>query len=175
MKKILLFVVSIVAAVSLTACASSSGTSVENINTSDAPDASSISADDYDDSLDGLQEYFVALGYIPENSEPTEMMYSVIGAVDGVRYTFTVNSSTVYLELYEYDPDNLNDDATRVISEVKQDGKFYIFSDIETDETYYEAFLSDSEKYLMIYTDSSENEDNIQRKTDVEAALKQLK
>lgn len=159
-------------AVSFTGCYGSGGTSLEAVQTSAAPDATTINTDDYEDNLEGLEKYFIALGYIPEKAQPTEMMYNVIGAIDGDRYNFAVDSSAVYVELYEYDPDNLNDEATRVINEVKKDGKFYVFADDGNGNVAYEATLSDNEKYLMIYTDSSSEEANVQRKTDVINALK---
>ena len=172
MKKILLFVICAVMAVSFTGCFGSSGTSLEAVQTNAAPDAATIKADDYENNLAGLEEYFIALGYIPEKAEPTKMFSEVIGAVDGDRYNFTVDSSTVYVELYEYDLDNLEDEAKRVIEEVKKDGKFYVFDDNGEGNIAYEATLSDNGKYLMIYTDNSTEESNVQRKTDVINALK---
>ena len=56
------------------------------------------------------------------------------------------------MELYEYDPANLNETAQKVIDSVKKDGKF------EFMQTDVNAVLSDSGKYLMIYTDTAGGE-----------------
>lgn len=177
MKKILLFVICAIMAVSVSGCMGSGGNSLEGVQTSEAPDASKVDVSKYKNNLDGLEKYFVALGYIPEKAQGTEMMYNVIGAVDGDRYNFTVNSSVVYVELYEYDTEHLNDEAKRVINEVKKDGLFYVFDNKNNDESNiaYEATLSDNGKYLMIYTDTSTDEANTTRKTDVINALKAFK
>lgn len=174
MKKIFLAVICAVMAVSFSGCFSTGGASPNgSVQTSEAPDSKSIKADDYDDNLDGLEKYFIALGYIPKDSEPTQMLYSVIGATDGDRYYFSVNNSSVYVELYQYNPNNLDDKAQRVINEVKKDGKFYVFDNsVAGGNTPYEATLSDNGKYLMIYTDKSEVKENVQRKADVINALK---
>ena len=176
MKKIVFLFVSLALAVSSAACTSSSTTTYETIYTSSAPEADTVSEDDYEDSLDGLVEYLMALGYIPESSEATEMLSSVIGAEVGVRYVYYVNSSSVVLELYEYDTDNLNEEAVRILNEVKADGEFALFETSDSDEDQiFEAVLSNSEKYLMIYTDSSTNEDNVTRVEDIQNALKTFK
>lgn len=172
MKKIILLVICAVMTFSFAGCFGTGGTKLESVQTDEAPDAKEINADDYENNLKGLEEYFIALGYIPEKADATEMMYKVIGAVDGDRYNFTVNSSAVYVELYEYDPDNLGEEGQRVISEVKKDGKFYVFDNDGNDNIAYEATLSDNGKFLMIYTDNSTEEANVQRKADAQKALK---
>lgn len=203
MKKLIPFVICAAMALALTGCAAQSGPQLESVqasatesntssqdsNTSKTDDTSKeesstakeIKADDYDNNLKGLEKYFVDMGYIPEKSEPTEMMYGVIGAIDGDRYNFIVNSTAIYLELYEYNPDDLKDEKSdnykegnRVINEVKKDGKFYVFDNNGGDNVAYEAFLSDNGKYLMIYTDNSTDAGNVQRKNDVIKALKEF-
>ena len=66
MKKLFLVLVSSVLAVSMTGCMSANGESLENVNTADAPKADSIKSTDYENNLDGLEEYFVKLEYIPK-------------------------------------------------------------------------------------------------------------
>lgn len=172
MKKILLVVICAVMAISFAGCFGTGGTSLEAVKISEAPDASTIKTTDYENNLEGLEKYFIALGYIPEKAKATDMMYKVIGAVDGDRYNFTVDSSAVYIELYEYEPDKLNNEGKRVIDEVKKDGKFYVFDNKDGDNAAYEATLSDNGKYLMIYTDNSTESANVQRKQDIINALK---
>ncbi|MGN1458026.1 MAG: hypothetical protein ACI4XP_08745 [Acutalibacteraceae bacterium] len=202
MKKIIPFVICAAMALALTGCATQSGPQLESVqasvtesNTSsqdsdtsktddtskETSTAKEINADDYDNNLKGLEKYFVDMGYIPEKSKPTKMMYGVIGAIDGDRYNFVVNSTAIYLELYEYNPDDLKDEKSenykegnRVINEVKKDGKFYVFDNNGGDNVAYEATLSDNGKYLMIYTDNSTDAGNVQRKADVKNALKEF-
>ena len=202
MKKIIPFVICAAMALALTGCAAQSGpqlesvqasatesnTSSQNSDTSKTDDTSKeestpkkVNPADYDNNLDGLEKYFVDIGYIPEKSKPTKMMYGVIGAIDGDRYNFVVNSTAIYLELYEYNPDDLKDEKSenykegnRVINEVKKDGKFYVFDNNGGDNVAYEATLSDNGKYLMIYTDNSTDAGNVQRKADVKKALKEF-
>lgn len=172
MKKIFVVLISSVLALSMTGCMSRNGESLENVNTADEPNADNIHSTDYENNLNGLEKYLIELDYIPQKSEPTEMLCTVIGAVAGDRYIFTVNSSRVVVELYEYEPDNLNDDAMRVINEVQKDGEFHVFASENFSDDTYQATLSDNQKYLMIYTDSSESEDNTKRKENVEKAVK---
>lgn len=88
--------------------------------------------------------------------EATDMQNEVIGAIAGYRFTAKISDSeSALVEIYEFDPNNLNDTAKNVISEVKEDGSFNMLdiSDVE-------AELSDNEKYLMIYDDSKSTGDN---------------
>lgn len=108
---------------------------------------------DYDNNLDGLCEYFAAMGYIPtdkkgniDESKEVVMDASLIGAKDGKKY----QTKTMALELYEYDVENLNDTAKEVIASVEKDGSFTIL-----DMNPVKAYLSDNGKYLMVYTDPS--------------------
>ncbi|MBQ3929263.1 MAG: hypothetical protein II711_04130 [Clostridia bacterium] len=172
MKKLLIAVICSMMVVSLTGCMNGNRSEqLENINTADAPDSQKIKSTDFENNLSGLEKYFIELEYIPEKTEPTEMLYTVIGAVDGDRYVFTLNSSKVVMELYEYDPQNLNDDGKRVIKEVQTKGKFHVFNSDTTSDAAYDAVLSENNQYLMIYTDTSESKDNIQRQKDVKNAF----
>ena len=173
MKKILIGILGILTAVSLAGCMGT-GQKIEKLSTDDAPDTANIKSSDYKDNLEGLEKYLTALDYIPSKAEATDMMSAVIGAKNGDRYNFLVNNSTVFVELYEYEPDNLNDEGKRVIGEVKANGEFYVFGkDSELDGNIaYPATLSENEKYLVLYTDSSSDMKNIQRKADFEKAVK---
>lgn len=175
MKKIITGILGILTAASLAGCMST-GPKLEKLSTDDAPDAENIKSSDYKDNLEGLEKYLTALDYIPSKAEATDMMYSVIGAKDGDRYNFLVNNSTVFVELYEYEPDKLNDEGKRVIEEVKANGEFYVFGkDTELDgNVAYPATLSANGKYLLLYTDSSNDVKNIQRKADFETAVKEF-
>ena len=149
------------------------GAKFENIDTKDIVSTSDVKQSDFKNDLEGLENYFIKLKYIPEKTEPTEMLYKVIGAKDGDRYIFNVNGTNVAIELYEYDTDNLNEDAQRVLDEIKETGKFHVFKDksIDGDNTY-PAIISDNGKYMMIYNDPSKETQNITQKNTVEAAFK---
>ena len=166
MKKIILSVISIVvAAVLFGGC--SSGNGLPGVKTEDAPKADTVKQSDYNNDLEGLEKYLNALGYIPDDCKPVEMMYTVIGAKSGNRYNFNVDNSPVYVELYEYDTDNLNEEAKRVISEINKDGKYYVFGESsKEDAAAYEATISMNRKYMVSYSISSSGDNVVQRKKD---------
>lgn len=89
-------------------------------------------------------------------AEGTDMQNEVIGAIAGYRFTVTLDGGNALVELYEFDPENPNDTAKAVISDVKEQGYFQILS---YKQSIY-AELSDNEKYLMIYNDSMSTGDN---------------
>ncbi len=173
MKKIIAAILGAVTAVSLAGCRTA-GSQLEKISTESAPDPDTVKVSDYADNLEGLEKYLVDLDYIPQKSEATDMLASVIGAKSGHRYNFIVNKSTVIAELYEYDTDDLGEEGRRVINEVKTNGEFYVFDkNVQLDEnTAYKAELSGSGKYLLIYTDNSTDIANVQRKEDFTAKVK---
>lgn len=110
------------------------------------------------DNLEGLQEYMAeGLAFA---GDPVEMSYKEIGAIAGVRYRFTYNGSTVQVEFYEFDPDNLDAKGKECLDSVKEKGKLTVL-DKEVP-----AVLNG--KYLMIYTDTSKKEENTAQKERVE-------
>lgn len=114
---------------------------------------------DFKDSLDGLSEYFVELGYITlkdgkfDEQRVKDMDASLIGAKAGKKFAESYNGKAVYIELYEFDTKNT--DKNEVINSVKKDG---VFSILDLPEV--KAYLSDSGKYMMIYTDESIDDSN---------------
>ena len=120
-----------------------------------------IEEKDVEDTLEGLTKYMsnnYALG------EPSETRGDMIGAQKkGYRYA----TQTVLAEFYEFDLDDLNEDAQRVIDSVKKDGTFVIM-----DQTVENAYLSDSGKYMMIYTDRVGSEDS---KASAQKAVEEFK
>lgn len=110
--------------------------------------------DKVDDTLEGLCSFLAQNGGV--DGEPVEMAAAFIGAKAGVQYRFGYEgNNNVIVELYEYDPENLSDEAKTVVESVKQDGTFSVIGQKVTD-----AYLSDSGKYLMIYKDTQTNEKN---------------
>lgn len=166
MKRIILTVISLLAIViTLGGCSGAGGQQLAGVETDNAPDPETVKASDYSNDLEGLEKYLNALGYIPSDTKPNKMMYSVIGAKNGDRYNFNVNNSAVYVEIYEYDPKDLNDEAKRVISEVKKDGKYYVFGKNGANgDASYEASLSSNGKYLVSYTLNTDDEKCVKRK-----------
>ncbi len=123
----------------------------------------------YDDTLLGLLSYMEDGGAVARDTERVtfdngsiviedgvtsfvQMSYKEIGAVNGYRYLFTFNKSTVQAEFYEFDLENLNEKAEACIANVKEKGFFEIL------DNEVPAVLSASGKYLMIYTDPRTDE-----------------
>ena len=124
-----------------------------------AEEKENINYADYEDTLEGLCKYFNELGYIQhKENNYTKMDASLIGAKEGRKYAVNKNLT---IELYVYNTSNLDDTAKSIIDSVKKDGKFTIL-----DLPSVTAYMSDNEKYLMIYTDNSIKKDN----PDTEAA-----
>lgn len=114
------------------------------------------------DTLDGLCEYMAdGMAFA---GDPVEMSYKEIGAIGGVRYRFTYNGSTVQVELYEFDPDNLDEKGKECLDSVKEKGKFTVL------DNEVPAVLNG--KYMMIYTDASKKEENTAQKERVEQLFK---
>lgn len=120
-----------------------------------------VKADSYDDSLSGLCDYFGAKGYITtkdgkvDESVMTKMDSSLIGAKEGKKFATTYGGQAVTIELYEYDTKNMGDKAKEIIASVEEKGTFTILDLPEV-----KAYMSDSGKYLMIYTDASIDDSN---------------
>lgn len=167
MRKLLIFVFLLSTLVTFGGCFGTGAPALEEVRTEDAVDAETVKMDSYTNNLVGLEKYLTALGYIPEKAEPQELMCSVIGAKDGDRFNFRVDGAVVYVELFEYDADKLNDEANRVIDEVEKNGKYYVFGENGNgSNATYEATLSTNKKYLVSYTVNSSDEANSKRKED---------
>ena len=120
-------------------------------------EVSQISDEDAEDSLKGLVLYLDAKGYLSENS--VEMSASMIGAESGLKYSVSLNGTdNITIELYEFDLENLNDEAQANIESVKKDGTFTVAGMQASG-----AMMSNSGKYMMIYTDTVDNEENTAR------------
>ena len=105
-------------------------------------------AADYSDSYDGLRDYMKDKGYIKiedKESNVTKMQADLIGAEKGFRYTM----NTIKVELYAFNLKKDSKTRDEIIASVKNNGKFTLYSKDVT------AYLSDSGKYLMIYSDSA--------------------
>ena len=75
---------------------------------------------------------------------------SLVGAEAGRKYA----AGSVTIELYEYKTTGLGDTAKEIIGEIEKNGSFSI---LELPEV--KAYLSNSKKFMMIYTDKSINDE----------------
>lgn len=164
-KKILLAASAVIMILSLSACGTGTqalpelvlpGEGTESSGVEEEVDLDAIKASDYEDTLDGLLEYMKDSYIVAGDS--TEMSYDVIGASGGYRYQFTYRSSTVQVELYSFDLDNLSETAQKNLSSIKENGTFTVL------ENEVKAYTSDNGKYIMIYTDASSDEENVQQR-----------
>lgn len=112
----------------------------------------------YENSLKGLQQYMADKG--TATGDAIAMEASLIGAKEGVKYRGSYEGKeNVTLELYRFDPADLNEKATQVLADVKGKGTFTI---METDVP---ATLNGD--YLMIYTDTQDGDAHTKRAEEV--------
>lgn len=112
---------------------------------------------DYEDTLEGLTAYMEAgQAVVKDDTENsfTEMSYKEIGAIGGCRYRFTYNRTTVQVEFYEFDPENLDEKGQDCLGSAKEKGRITVLGK-EIPVT-----LHSNGRYLMIYIDEkAESED----------------
>lgn len=141
--------------------------------TATGDEAVSKNASDYKDNFEGLCTYLSAFGYINPLEDNKGVTYTVmkaeiIGAKQGRRFVAKKTKDTT-IEIYEYDLSKLNNDAKTVIESVKKDGTFVNL----VGETVKNVYLSNNGKYMMIYTDTTinentkEDEDNYKTRAEV--------
>lgn len=121
-------------------------------------EAASQNAADYENNFEGLCNYLAAFGYINPVSDNADLTYtimdaSLIGADRGRKFT-EQSKKKATIEIYEYS-DTKNETADEVLKSVKDKGTFTI---LELPEV--KAMMSDNGKYLMIYNDSTLDENN---------------
>ncbi|HIV43582.1 MAG TPA: hypothetical protein H9996_05175 [Candidatus Faecalibacterium avium] len=188
MKKVWFFALAAALAVAVAGCGSdvvtdSQGNVVSVTSSASSSPASQTASTtsqgeaDYPNTLDGLIAYMKAQGYIEKDyvapamfgqtasSNSNVLQAQLIGAKSGKRYTGSYDGKdNITIELYEYDPANLDSTGEKVIDQVKQKGTFTIF------EKDVEAYLSSNSKYLMVYKDTELADDkNDDKATDHKA------
>ena len=85
-------------------------------------------------------------------------------------YQFSFNDSPVQVELYEFDTENLNETAQKILQEVRENGKFTM-TGIESSN----AYLSDSGKYLMVYHDTNTDEEHTNQSIRAQQMFKEFR
>lgn len=168
MKKVFLFAAVAALMLSFTACSandptlntskSASSTASSQSSSVSSSASSMVDASGMEDSLKGLEQYLTSNGVV--QGTPQTMAAEFIGAKSGAKYKYSYEGKDVIVELYEYDTANLNDTATKTIDSVKKSGKFTIMNREVS------AAMSDSGKYLMIYTDNATADKNVAHKAD---------
>ncbi len=146
MKKILFIALAAVMVVGMSACGNSAGNP-------EVVSQASMAVTEVEDTLDGLCKYLEGNGIV--TGTPVKMQADIIGATAGRKYTFEYDKNLVEVELYEFDLDNLNQTAEKVIESVKQEG--HLPTIIAGQEV--KAMFSNNGKYMMIYTDKKGNEE----------------
>lgn len=115
--------------------------------------------------LASMRTYFEYNGYVVQGSEQT-VAADMIGATQGVRYGAQYGSSIFTIELYEYDINNLNDMAKTILGEADTTGSFIMLGENVP------AVVSDNGKYLMIYSDTSTEQSNIDHQNQITDVFK---
>ena len=137
-------------ALTLSAC----GGQMEQLDTlepvSSGIDLASVEAAGFDDNLDGLCKYMEANKAV--SGEKDNMSYKEIGAIDGCRYRFKYDGSTVQAEFYEFDLNNLDEKGKECVGSVTEKGSFTVLGN--------EAPAVMNGKYMMVYTDPDSDEVN---------------
>lgn len=150
-----LFAAFAAAAMILICAAGCGGVQKTAVETGD--EAASLNAADYSNDFMGLCTYLSAYGYInplEKNVDVTYniMDYSLIGAVNGRKFT-EQSMKRAKIEIYEFDTTKSSATADEVISSIKKNGSFSILELPEVN-----AYLSDNGKFMMIYNDSTIDE-----------------
>ena len=101
--------------------------------------------------------------------EKEEMSYQEIGAIGGFRYLFTYAGSSLQVEFYQFDLENLDEKAQACLDSVKAQGTFTVL------DNQVPAVLSDNGRYLMIYTDAGDSEESTAQRQRVEELFRASK
>lgn len=154
MKKSVLISAAVIMCLIFTSCgAGNVGVSSSASKKTTSAVSSEVSDKSADDTLGGLQTYMKKAAGL--SGDATNMRADIIGAKSGVKYVYGHNGkNNVTVEFYSFDLSNLNDSAKKNIASVKKNGYFTIM------DKNINAVMSDSGKYLMIYTNSSNDSEN---------------
>lgn len=142
----------------VTGCAANRGAASPTLEVSAASEDGEIVTGEikdpanYEDDIQGLCKFLEDCGVTA--GDRVQMEYGVIGAKNGYKYVYAYGDSTVQLEVYEYDTENLSATAQEVQNAVKAEGAFHLLDNTVP------AQLSANGRYMLIYTDErAEKED----------------
>lgn len=145
--KVIALLVAIIAVMSVTGCGMQPAT---------VPDENRVKISEFGDKATGVEAICKTLKekeYIP-NDDCVKTSADLIGAKSGYRMEgVKVNGSEFAVEIYEYE-DTTSDIAKNVISSVKENGTFSLYG-----RTVSYAYMSDNDKYLLIYPDEKSTSD----------------
>ena len=154
LKKILVIMLVLVMAMSLTGCMTNRGTTYTELTVSETEKNPDMGA--YTNDFDGIVKYLTDCELIA--GEGTEMSADFIGAKVGKKFAFTYEGQKITCEIYEYDLDNLTAEAQAIIDSVKTNGHFTSL------DSEVKAVVSNSGKFLMIYVNGAKDDDEVQQK-----------
>ena len=156
-KRVLILAGALLLSLSLAACGGPREQAPTLATPSSGIEQTPVDANGFDDDLAGLCQYMEANQAV--TGEKIEMSYKEIGAVNGFRYLFKFDGSTVQAEFYEFDLDNLDEKGNACISSVREKGFFSLLGN--------DVPATLEGKYLMIYTDGDSDEVNTAQKEKV--------
>lgn len=134
-------------------------------------DTDLILPENYEKTFDGFVQYMTDYNFI--SGEGTDLTASAIGAKEGKRYTVSLGTTRFFVELYMYE-DTSSELAVKTIENARKDGSFHLYDSTESATRNTLAAVSEDGRFLMLYTDASENEKNIALKNAAADAVKQF-
>lgn len=137
----------------------------------ESTDTELILPENYEKTFDGFVQYMTDYNFI--SGEGTDLTASAIGAKLGKRYTVSSGASKFTVELYMYE-DTTSELAVKTIENARKDGSFHLYDSTESATQYTLAAVSEDGRFLMLYTDPSENENNIAVKNAAADAVRQF-
>ena len=144
-KKVILAAMAAALVLGLTACGGTAAT-VPELDTGKTMELKDVEKT----GLAGMCEYLEGNGTIA--GEYVEMKADIIGAKDGRKYAFQFEGGTVLVELYEFDPDNLDETGKETVNHIRENGTFIVM------EQEVPAKISENGKYIMTNSDTSTDE-----------------
>lgn len=177
MKKFLFLALACALTVGMTACGSSTG------NKPEVSAQASMAIDEVQDTFEGLCVYLTGNGIISGDYSP--MNAEIIGASAGRRYSVSFEGGEIFVELYEFDMEKLAETAkaknydlekltalaNKSLESIRKDGKLTVVEGIDS----VEAILSNSGKYVMMYSDQNTDENHVAQRQKAERLFKEFK
>lgn len=168
--KIVALLIAIITVLSVTGCGMQPAT---------VPSENRVKISEFGDKATGVEAICKTLKekeFIPKKGECVKTNAELIGAKKGYRIEgVTVHSSRFSIELYEFE-DTTSELAKKTINSVKENGSFELFG-----RTVSHAYMSDNNKYLLVYpdekalSDKEKDAENVTRKDEVLKILNSAK